>query len=212
MSGNPWQDRSDKLWKFSEDLTSICILGALWLVCSLPVITIGAATTSMYTVFMRRILFGRKELVTPFFSAFRANFKRATAAWLILFAVLGLLALDAYYYLFLSPGSGFHTVMGTAILCLLSMAVMVACYVFPMLALYRNPVKSTLIKSAQSACISWPWTLLAFTVSVAIPALTVIGLWYLVFLFVGAVGYINSHIMVRAFRHEIPGGRGIKII
>jgi len=204
------QNKSDKLWKFSEDLTDICILGALWLLCSLPIVTIGAATTAMYTVFMRHIIHGRKELVKPFFAAFKENFKNATILWLIVFSVVALFAVDAFYYLYLSGGSIFHRMMGIAMICLLAIVILVSCYAFPMMALFSDTVKNTIIKSIKYSYISWPWTLLVFAVNVAVPALAAIGFWYFSFLFVGIIGYANSHIMVKVLKCDISSGLGCK--
>jgi uncharacterized membrane protein YesL len=211
LNVDPWQNKQDKLWKFSEDLTDICILGALWLLCSLPIVTMGAASTAMYTVFMRHIIYGRKELIKPFFAAFRENLKKATILWLIMYPVMALLAVDAFYYLYLSGSSIFHRTMGIAMLCLLVIVMFVSCYAFPMMALYKNTVKNTLIKSIQYSYISWPWTLLAFAVNMAVPALVAIGLWYFAFLFAGITGYAKSHIMIKAFKRDIPSGRRNKI-
>lgn len=208
MNSEPMQNKSDKLWKLSENLTDICILGALWLLCSLPIITIGAATTAMYTVFMRPMINGKKKLAKPFFIAFKENFKNATILWLILLPVMVLLIVDSFYYLHLSRSSLFHLILGIVMLCLLVIIMLISCYAFPMMALYNNTVKDTLIKSAQYACISWPWTILILLVNAVIAALMVMGLWYFAFLFVGIAGFANSHIMIKAFRRDIPGGRG----
>jgi uncharacterized membrane protein YesL len=207
LNMNIKQNKSEQLWKFSEDMSYICILGALWLLCSLPIVTCGASTMAMYTVFMSHIIHGRKELVKPFFTAFKENFKNATILWLIVFPAMALFTVDAFYYLHLSGSIIFHRVIGIVMLCLLAIVIMVSCYAFPMMALYNNTVKGTLIKSIQYSYISWPWTLLTFAVNVAFPVLVVIGLWYFAFLFAGITGYANSHIMIRAIRRDIPSGR-----
>lgn len=208
MKIDPMQNKSDKLWKFSEKLTDMCILGALWILCSFPIVTIGAATIAMYTVFMQHIIYGKKKLAKPFFIAFKENFKNATILWLILLPIMVLLIVDSFYYLYLSPASMFHLILGIVMLCLLAIVMLVFCYAFAMMALYNNTVKDTFIKALKYTCISWPWTLLLLAVNVAIAALLAIGLWYFAFLFVGIIGYINSYIMIKAFRRDIPGGRG----
>ena len=61
-----------------------------WLICCLPIFTIGAATAALY-----RMMFNLKEdrscALKDFFRAFRENFRKATALWLILLVCIALL-------------------------------------------------------------------------------------------------------------------------
>jgi uncharacterized membrane protein YesL len=210
LAGDIRRNGTDKLLKFSEDLTDICILGALWSLCSLPIVTVGAASTAMYEVFMQHIIHGKGELVKPFFAAFKENFKGATILWLIMLPLMVLFTVDAFYYLYLPRSNIFFHTMGTVMFCLLAIVILLSCYVFSMMALYSNTVKDTLIKSIQYFYISWPWTLLIFAVNLAIVALLAMGLWYFLFLFAGISGYVNSRIVIKAFKRDIPGGSGQK--
>ena len=78
----------------------ILIFGVLWLLCSLPVVTLGASTAALYRVLfqLRR---GKEVLVSSFFEAFRENFKASTKLWLILLlageAILALRFAIAYF-------------------------------------------------------------------------------------------------------------------
>ena len=208
LSANAITDDSDRLWKFSEGLTGVCIVGVLWLLCSLPIVTAGASTTAMYTVFLRNIRSHEpKKYVKPFFASFRQSFRESTVLWLIQLAVSAVLGVDVYYYYRLG---GVRTCLALEVvsLCLLAVVIMIFCYAFPLTALYRNTVKETLIESVQHAFYSWPWSLLALAVSVAVPFLLTKGLWYLVLIAGGVIGIANSYIMVHALKREIPRGHG----
>lgn len=204
------KNESDRLWKLSENLMNICILGALWFFCSLPIITIGAATEAMHEVFLHNRMHDSKELVRPFFSAFRKNFKQSTILWLIMLLSSTVFAVDAYYYFQKSNQYDFHFAMGVLMVCILAVLVMVFGYVFPLTALYHNTVKRTLIRSAQYALMSWPWTLLIFAINVAVPIVLFHGLWFLALISAGVVGFADSHIMIRALRREISASPGIR--
>lgn len=209
ISGNAVADDSSRLWKFSEGLTGVCVVGAMWLLCSLPIVTAGASTTAMYTVFLRNIrsVKAQKTYVKSFFASFRQNFRRSTALWLIQLAVLAVLGIDVYYYN-RRGGGGTSLVMEVLTLSLAAVTVMIFNYAYPLMALYRNSVKETLVESARHAFYSWPWSLLTLAVSVAVLFLLIKGLWYLVLIAGGAVGIANSYIMVHALKREIPGGHG----
>jgi len=205
MNVNPGRNKPDLLQRFTEILTDICILGILWLICSLPIVTIGAANTAMYTVFMARIKQGDKDRVKPFFTAFKQNFRKATLLWLAIYPLMALFGVNSIYYLLGSDSGAWNQAMGIAQLCMLALAIMISCYAFPLLALYNHSVKTTLLRSIRYAYIHWPWTLLAFAISVAVPAIASIGLWHFAFLFAGIIGYANSRIMVKVLPLGITG-------
>ena len=58
--------------------------GFLWLLCSLPVLTIGASSTALYYVTVKRVRHERGSLTKSFFRCFRDNFRQATLLWLLL--------------------------------------------------------------------------------------------------------------------------------
>lgn len=120
-----------------------CYLNLLWFVCSLPVVTMGAATTALYYVTLKIAENEEGDITQQFFHAFRSNFKQATVLWLILLAIGIVLGVDVYVLRHLT-----HTTTGTtAVLLTLCFAiVIVACilysfvlaHVFPLLARVDN--------------------------------------------------------------------------
>ena len=73
---------------------NLILLNVLWLVCSLPVVTVGASTTALYVVLLKMRDGEENHVVRGFFKAFRENFKRGTAVWLVLLAALAVCGLD----------------------------------------------------------------------------------------------------------------------
>ena len=63
--------------------------GLLWLLCSLPLFTLGASTTARYYTIVKSVRHDRSRVSRCFFSAFRSNFRQATLLWLLLVAELG---------------------------------------------------------------------------------------------------------------------------
>lgn len=61
-------------------LLAVCNL--CWLVCSLPLITIGASTTALYAVLLERRDMGFDKAFAAFFRALRRCWRPATALWL----------------------------------------------------------------------------------------------------------------------------------
>ncbi len=73
-------------------------LSLLWLVFSLPVITIGASSAAMYAAAHRCLQKDEGHLLPTFWAAFRENFRRSTLCWLIVLAILAVLVLDAVFF------------------------------------------------------------------------------------------------------------------
>lgn len=132
--------------KFSQavlKLCNCCYLNLLWILCSLPVFTIGASTTALYYVSLKIVQGEDTGLTTMFFRSFRQNFRQATVLWLILLGVGLLLAGDGYilYHLRTST-TGLMAIIWTLMFALIIVAVIayviVLMYVFPLTASVTN--------------------------------------------------------------------------
>ncbi len=82
-------------------IVDMIILGALWFVMCLPIITIGAATTAAYYVTFNQLNGKDGYVVRSFFKSFRENFKQATILFSIIailstFAIANIYILDNY--------------------------------------------------------------------------------------------------------------------
>lgn len=132
--------------KFSQILLKICYscyLNILWLLCSLPIFTIGASTAALYDVTLKIVREDDTALTARFFKAFRENFRQATALWLILLALGVLLAADGYilYHLYQSTSGGMSVVWTLMLALIIASAiayVIVLTYVFPLTASVKN--------------------------------------------------------------------------
>ena len=119
-------------------------LNLLWLVCSLPVFTVGASTTALYYVTLKIARGGEGTSVTRiFFRSFRENFRQATLLWLILLAAGLVLAGDGYILFHLRAASaGALAIFWTLLLAVLIVAaiayVIVLFYIFPLTASVTN--------------------------------------------------------------------------
>lgn len=132
--------------KFSQiilKLCNCCYLNLLWIICSIPIFTIGASTSALYSVTLK---IARNEDVIihrQFFKSFRENFRQATVLWLILL-VLGLcLGGDIYIlYNLHTHATGTAAVILTLMLALVIVAtiayIIILFYVFPLVASVVN--------------------------------------------------------------------------
>jgi len=132
--------------KFSQLILKLCFacyLNILWLICSIPIITIGASSTALYYTCLKIVRGEERNITGKFFQSFKENFKQATIIWLVMLAIGLFLSFDGYIlYHVRASSSGTVAVFWTIVLALVIAAaivyVIVLLYVFPLVASVYN--------------------------------------------------------------------------
>lgn len=88
-------DINNPIMRFLTAMFDLMALSVLWVVFSLPIFTMGAASTALYSAAYHHVREGEDYLWNSFFSAFKENFRRSTLTWLVALAILGFLGADA---------------------------------------------------------------------------------------------------------------------
>lgn len=136
------------LYRFMTKLCDVVKLNLLWLLCSLPVVTIGAATIAAYSVTLQMAEGTEGYIGKAFFKQFRENLKQGIP--------MGLLALVAAYAVYLDFQL-FHGIEGNPVLFLIMgmiaafVFIMAFIYAFPLMARYENSIWKTLKNSYDIA-------------------------------------------------------------
>lgn len=130
-------------------LSYCCCLNFLWLICSLPVFTIGASTTALYYVCFKVIRNEETHVFPMFFRSFKENFKQATILWLILLAVGSFIAADAYIVYHMRAASEntaavIWTLLFAVIIAAAVIYFIILLFTFPLLANFDNTTKAML--------------------------------------------------------------------
>lgn len=169
--------------KFFRGISKIidCVwLSILWVMCCIPVVTAGAATTALYYAVNKAIKNDRGYASSEFFSAFKANFKQSTIIWLIFLVLYIWMGVD-YYVMRAYAEAG--AAMGKLAIVFLVFSVIITMwgfYVFPYIARFENSTKNILKNTALIAISNTPWTLvllvLFFAMWIAIYLVTPIAI------------------------------------
>ena len=108
------------------------VLSLLWIVCSLPIVTIGAASAAICHV-SKMLAEGLEcRVIRDFFGAFRQHFPLATRLWLAYLAVGLVLAADIYICLgLMAAGVGWANLVLGAFMALTLLYGISLCWVFP---------------------------------------------------------------------------------
>jgi len=119
--------------KFAQVMTAfgeMMLLNACWIVASLPLITMGAANTAMYTVMGRRLRHEGSGTIVPFFKAWRSNLKMGILFWVVQLLVSFSLGLTLFL-----PLPAFLKVIAAILLVLVTL---VFAILYPQAARFRN--------------------------------------------------------------------------
>lgn len=72
------------LYRILAKIGNLVILNLLFLICSLPVVTIGASSTALYTVTLKMAKDRENYIVKDFLYAFKKNFRQSTIIWVLI--------------------------------------------------------------------------------------------------------------------------------
>lgn len=83
--------------RFMNQVFDILYVGILWIVCSIPVITAGAAATAAYYAMAKCVRHKTGYIGREFFHSFKSNIRQILPLTLLFLVVSGVLALDIQY-------------------------------------------------------------------------------------------------------------------
>lgn len=142
------------LWKALGWLGDLLILSMLWVVCSAPLLTAGAASAALYDTVARSLRPGKTDTLPRFFQTLRAELKDALLPTLLWGAVMALLLwLDRRY------AAGLGTLLRGAVLALLLVPAGICCWVFPLLSRFTLDFKTLNLNAVRLALGHVPTTL-----------------------------------------------------
>lgn len=197
---------------FSTAMNQICqlfVLNVLWLICSLPVVTIGASCSALYAVLFKMRDDKGIKVARQFFRAFGENFKRGTAVWLVLFIAAAICGLDLAVA---GETQGSLKAVFTVIaMAGLQLVAMVFTFAFPLVARFenswRNHLRNALLLALSHVprlLLSWlPW---AAAIMVTMFSANTLYSMLLIWLLVGyaALSYITLWTLTPVLRKLEP--------
>lgn len=155
------------LYKFISRLWDVIKLNLLWILCSLPIITIGVSTIAAYSVTLKIINDEEGYVGRSFFAAFKANFKQG----MIIGPITVLFVVALYFYYKLGGLETYIFVMGFVAGFLFYIATV---YTFPLLARYENGIIKT-VKNSMKISLRYIGKTALMTLVVAVEA--VVFMW-----------------------------------
>lgn len=174
-------------------------LSLLWLLFSIPLITIGASTSALYYTANKVIRHNRSYVFREFWGSFKSCFKQSTAAWLIFALTTMILQMDIRLMRYII-GEGATQTIGIAFFYAVQVImIMIAQYVFTYIARFSLPLKEIVRNSLILAFRHLPWTILLVLLEV-VSVLLVMLIPLLVFLVPCVWGTTASLILERIYK------------
>lgn len=132
------------LYRFLSKLLDVIRLNFLWIIFSVPLVTIGASTVAALSVALKMADDEEGYIGRSFLKAFRENWKQGTALWLITAVALYAIYLDFQFFEALEGNPMIFLLVG-----ILSIVVVVSAllYAYPLAARYENSLFRTIQNS-----------------------------------------------------------------
>ena len=194
-------DSNNLIWRGMDKIFDVFILNSLWLLCCLPIFTIGPSTIAFYYSMINLIYGEEKSISKDFFYSFKQNFKQGISLGLLL-TIIGIF-LIADVFMCYKSGTGIYTFFMVFFLILFFLWAFIALYSFPLLAKFDKTNKDILI---------WAFVLSMKHVgrTILMLILPVVGIWLchilhgLIFIAFGLVGEFQVILMCPILKPYLP--------
>ncbi len=186
------------------------LLSLLFVICSIPVVTIGASLTALYYTAMKGITLDGGYVFRYFMKGFKENFKKSTIMWLAFLLAFIVFGVDVWFwYQQFTPGEvTVANVLLVFSIILLTLTFFMFFYAFPLQAKFENTIQVQLRNAFLLSVKYFPTTLLIAVITAVIvwtfyyqPAIAIVGFAMVGF---GAVGYLYAYFMLRCFKPYLP--------
>lgn len=195
-----WLGLDSKFYKYGTLLGDLIILTILWLICSIPIITIGASTTALYYVTTRQLSNREGYVSRDFFKSFKQNFFEATAMTLILGVIAVVLFININLFV---PETTINIIIYFVQYVILYELLIFTIYVFPVLSRFDLKLGALIKTSIFMANRHLLTTITCAILFVAI-VMIVIKCGVLIILCAGAYAILTSLMFMKLFRKYVP--------
>lgn len=190
---------------FLNKLGDIIVANLLFLVCCIPIITIGPALTALYHCMLRTVKGNNNGTTKTFFRAFKENFRQSLIVWLGLLAVGFILFLNIRFLqntVSVVSKPLFYVSLGIA-----GLVIILALYIFPVIAAFANTTVNLLKNAYVFAFLHFPSTLAIAVITILPMFMTYRDIkllplyaccWF--FFGFGLTAYVNSLLLYRMFK------------
>lgn len=186
-------------------LYDMLFLSVLWVIFSIPIITIGPASTALYYSVVKVIRKERGYLFREFVKSFRMNFKRGAIVGVLLTVVLVILFFDLSYAIeLLAVDSNKGSLLVGVFIAITFLVISIGTYAFPILSRFEMTVRQLLKAAVFMSMRHIPFTILMVVVFIISVVVVVFLVPIMIFLIPALSVLINSFMMEKIFKKYMP--------
>lgn len=153
-----------KLFNLLSKIADLVVLNLLWVIFSIPVVTIGASTTALYSVTLKMVRNEENYVAQSFLHSFKENWKQSTIVWMGIL-VAGIILYFDFYAVGHAQAMKYITI--PILVCALIL-MMITIYVFPILSYFKVETTKA-VKNAGIMSVAYLPHTLAIVVITLIP-------------------------------------------
>ena len=177
-------------------MTDLVLLNLLFLITSIPIVTIGASASALYSVFFRWHRQEESGYVKAYFHAFARDFKEATVLWLAFVVFMAISIFDIWFFFYQTEPLSY---LGVLFGFLGAMGLFTYSYAIILVSVFANSFAGTLKNALLMAVAYFPRTLVMALINLfpfllvgLFPSLALQLGWLLVLLAFSGGAYLNS--------------------
>lgn len=188
-------------------LTKFCdfiALNLLFIITCIPIITIGPALTSLYSVTLKMTTNTEAYIAKGYWKAFTSNFKQSILLWIPVLLAGVFFAVDLYIVLFIIGEQ--YKLLQIPIWIFLFILFSIVVYSFPIIARFNSPTKDVVKNALLISLANIPTTIFFFVIDILIIRLSTssgsaLVVAFSIFIFFGfaALNYFYSIFINRIF-------------
>ncbi|MBE5957418.1 MAG: DUF624 domain-containing protein [Lachnospiraceae bacterium] len=197
------------IWKVFGIITDVLILNIIFMVTCIPIITIGAAKTALYSQTKKMIKGEEGYLVKDYFDQFKENFKASTKMWLIFLLASALPVIDIWACTIMDANF-FVTFCMVFMLSTLIVFTMTIIYALALQSTFENSVKNTLKNGLLLSIGNFPISVIIVVVDLLpllvfgfFPSMAGVAITAAIFVWGVVAGCINSFFFNKIFEKLI---------
>lgn len=196
------QDRA--FWRFMNKFADLVILNVIFVLCCIPIVTIGPAYTALYYTVMKTVRKERGYLVRNFFHSFKQNLLQGITIWMI-FLVLGTATGYLLYSVWTTSAAGgapqlifwMAAVIAFFLLCMLL-------YIFPVLSRFEFGLGHMFAFSYLIAVRYFVYSILLLVLAAAFAAIGYLCIPAAILFLPALYAFISSFLIEKIFAVYMP--------
>lgn len=152
------------IMRFFSRIFDIVLLNFIFIICCIPIFTIGASLTAMYSITLKMIRNEESHIIRGFLKAFKQNFKQGTAIGIIATIITFFITVDLRIIGIV--GDDRFKVLQVLCYVLAIWSYIIFLYAFPLLAKFKITTKEVFKNSFILSVINLKWTILLILINV----------------------------------------------